>query len=50
MIDQTGFAELFWGAYNRAFSSAESQKGVKDVERCSVENQKVTVAIDFVER
>ena len=29
-------------------SSAESQKGVNDVQRCSVENQKGAIAIEFV--
>ena len=31
-------------------SSVESQKGVKTVERCSVENQKGTIVLDFVQR
>ena len=29
-------------------SSAENQKGVNAIQRCSVENQNGTVAIDFV--
>ena len=31
-------------------SSAESQKGINAVQRCSIENQKGTIAIDFVQR
>ena len=31
-------------------SSAESQKGVNAVQRCSVENQKGANAIDFVQQ
>ena len=31
-------------------SSAENQKGVNDIQRCSVENQKGTFAIDFVQQ
>ena len=31
-------------------SSAESQKGIKAVQCCSIENQKDAIAIDFVQR
>ena len=31
-------------------SSAESQKGVNDVQRCSMENQSDALAIDFVQK
>ena len=31
-------------------SSAENQKGVNAVQQCSIENQKGTIAIDFVQR
>ena len=31
-------------------SSAESQKGVDAFQRCSIENQKGAIAIDFVQR
>ena len=31
-------------------SSAESQKGTNTVQRCSIENQKGAIAMDFVQR
>ena len=34
---------------NIAMLSAESQKGIDAVQRCSVENQKGAIAIDFVQ-
>ena len=36
--------------YTNISSSAENQKGVTTVQRCSVKNQKVTVTIDFVQQ
>ena len=32
-----------------SISSAENQKGINAVQRCSIENQKGTIAIDFVQ-
>ena len=34
----------------RNISSAESQKGIIADQRCSIENQKGAIAIDFVQR
>ena len=31
-------------------SSAEDQQGTVTIQRCSIENQKGTIAIDFVQR
>ena len=36
--------------FTRLIAPAESQKGIVAVQRCSVENQKGTITIDFVQQ
>ena len=39
----------FWFSTDKK-SSAESQKGINAIQRCSIENQKGTITVDFVQR
>ena len=43
---------LYFNRINKLFntSSVESQKGIISVQRCSTENQKGGIAIDFVQQ
>ena len=44
------FMVTHWELFYFFISSAESQKGVIADQRCSIENQKGAIAIDFVQQ
>ena len=42
--------KFFWVTFRSVDLTKENQKGVNAVHRCSIENQKGAITVDFVQR